>query len=69
MVFEILNALNHGENMNADLAIKCAMLQDCIEDTPFRYEDVNKLFGQSIANRVLALSKNNGIEDRLEKNA
>ena len=28
---------------------------------------MNKLFGQSVADGVLALSKNNGIEDRLEK--
>jgi (p)ppGpp synthase/HD superfamily hydrolase len=67
VVFEILNAINSGENMNADLAIKCAILHDSIEDTPFTYDKVNELFGKEVADGVLALSKNNSIEGRLEK--
>lgn len=34
VAFEILNAIQHSEDMDADLAIKCAILHDTIEDTP-----------------------------------
>ena len=33
VTFEILNAVNIEKDMNADLAIKCAILHDSIEDT------------------------------------
>lgn len=67
VVFEVLNATRLTENMNADLAVKCAMLHDTIEDTVFNYERVNDLFGSEVASGVLALTKNDEIEDSLEK--
>lgn len=67
VAFEVLNAIQYTEDMNADLAIKCAILHDTIEDTPFTYTKVKELFGQQVAEGVLALSKNDKIEDRLEK--
>ena len=67
VVFEVLNALRLTENMNADLAIKCAMLHDTIEDTEIKYEKVMELFGNDVASGVLALTKNDKIEDSSEK--
>lgn len=67
VVFEVLNASRLTENMNTDLAIKCAMLHDTIEDTAFNYERVNNLFGSEVASGVLALTKNDEIKDSHEK--
>jgi (p)ppGpp synthase/HD superfamily hydrolase len=67
VTFEIINALNFTENIDAALAIKCAILHDVIEDTAFNYSDVKDLFGTEVANGVLALSKNEEIEGKLEK--
>lgn len=67
VVFEVLNAIQSTENINADLAIKCAILHDTIEDTAMTYEKVNALFGHEVASGVLALTKNDKIEGSLEK--
>jgi len=67
VVFEVLNAIQHTENINADLAIKCAILHDTIEDTAITYEKVKALFGHDVASGVLALTKNDQIEGSLEK--
>lgn len=67
VVFEVLNAVRYTENMNADLAIKCAMLHDTIEDTEMKYEKVIDLFGNQVASGVLALTKDDKIEDSSEK--
>ncbi|MGE8343806.1 MAG: HD domain-containing protein [Flavobacterium sp.] len=67
VVFEIINAARFTENMNVDLAIKCAMLHDTIEDTEMKYEKVVDLFGSQVASGVLALTKDDKIEDSLEK--
>jgi (p)ppGpp synthase/HD superfamily hydrolase len=67
VVFEVLNAIQSTENINADLAIKCAILHDTIEDTALTYEKVNALFGHEVASGVLALTKNDKIEGSLEK--
>lgn len=67
VVFEILNADKFTENMNSDLAIKCAILHDTIEDTPFTYEKVKELFGYEVASGVLALTKDDKIEGKLDK--
>lgn len=67
VVFEVLNASRLTENMDADLAVKCAMLHDTIEDTAFDYEKVIDLFGIQVASGVMALTKNEKIEDSFEK--
>jgi (p)ppGpp synthase/HD superfamily hydrolase len=67
VVFEIFNAIQSTENINSDLAIKCAILHDTIEDTTLTYESVNNLFGHEVACGVLALTKNDKIEGQTEK--
>lgn len=64
VTFEILNAVNQEKGMNADLAIKCAMLHDTIEDTEQSYEDVKTIFGETLANGVMALTKNKKLESK-----
>ena len=61
VVFEIINAINKDSDLNADLAIKCAMLHDTIEDTPETYQNIKTLFGDKVANGVKALTKNEEI--------
>jgi (p)ppGpp synthase/HD superfamily hydrolase len=67
VAFEVLNAINHSENIDADLAMKCAVLHDSIEDTGFTRDAINDVFGAAVADGVLALSKNNDIKDGHEK--
>jgi len=64
VTFEILNAINHEKGMNGDLAIKCAILHDTIEDTEQSFEEVKQLFGEEVANGVLALTKNEGLDGK-----
>lgn len=64
VTFEILKAINESKEMNADLAIKCAILHDSIEDTEQSYEDVKKLFGEEVADGVMALTKNETLPEK-----
>lgn len=64
VAFEILAAINEEENMNADLAIKCAILHDTIEDTEASFEAIEAKFGKQVANGVLALTKNEQLADK-----
>ncbi len=69
VTFEIINAINNSDEMNAGLAIKCAMLHDTLEDTDFSYEKTKELFGKEVAEGVLALTKNRELENSDEKMA
>ena len=67
VTFEILAALTHEKNMNADLAIKCAVLHDTIEDTDLSYEEIRRSFGPVVADGVKALTKDDRIDGKKEK--
>lgn len=43
---------------NTGLAYNCAILHDTIEDTETSYEEIASLFGKSVADGVLSLTKN-----------
>ncbi|WP_299458626.1 HD domain-containing protein [uncultured Microscilla sp.] len=43
---------------DADYALQCALLHDTIEDTKVTYAQVAKVFGQEVADGVMALTKN-----------
>ena len=64
VTFEIFAALNEEENMEADLAIKCALLHDTIEDTTTSYQIIKEKFGKRIAEGVLALTKNEQLDSK-----
>jgi len=67
VTFEILAAVDQEKGMNADLAIKCAVLHDTIEDTNLTYDEVRKRFGPAVAEGVQALTKNEEITGKEEK--
>lgn len=66
VAFEILAAIGIDKQMNADLAIKCAILHDTIEDTSQTYQKVKDLFGHDVADGVAALTKNTTLADKRE---
>ena len=67
VVFEVMNALNHEPEHDADLAVQCAVLHDVIEDSPVTYEEVLEKFGKKTADGVLALTKNESLPDKESK--
>lgn len=66
VTFEILTAIAINPDMNADLAIKCAVLHDSIEDTEKSYDDIKGLFGDTVAAGVMALTKDESLESKEE---
>lgn len=54
---------------DAALAVQCALLHDVIEDTPTSYEQVLETFGKSVADGVLALTKNEKLPTKQEQMA
>ena len=67
VVFEILTALSIENDMDSNLAIKCAILHDTIEDTDLCYDDILNRYGREVASGVLALTKNENIIGKREK--
>ncbi|MBO9700077.1 MAG: bifunctional (p)ppGpp synthetase/guanosine-3',5'-bis(diphosphate) 3'-pyrophosphohydrolase [Sporocytophaga sp.] len=67
VVFEIMTAITIEDEMDSNLAIKCAILHDTIEDTSLSYDDILTRFGSEVANGVLALTKNENITGKREK--
>lgn len=68
VAMEILVAYNFKSNFDINYAIQVALLHDTIEDTDTKFEELKDKFGESIANAVQALSKNEDIalkEDRM----
>lgn len=65
--FEIISASFSEPDMNIDLALKCAILHDTIEDTGSSFSEIEEKFGNDIAQGVLALTKNESISDKKEK--
>ena len=63
---EVIAALSVEQVHDGDLAIQCAILHDTIEDTDTSFEDIKAEFGASVANGVLALTKNNSLEKHLQ---
>ena len=67
VVFEVMAALDQMENMNAELALSCAILHDSLEDTGITFEQIHSKFGLAVAEGVLALTKSPAIADKDEK--
>ncbi|MBD2254259.1 HD domain-containing protein [Nostoc parmelioides] len=63
---EVIAALNAEKQYDGDLAIQCSILHDTIEDTDISFEQIKTEFGESVANGVLALTKNNSLEKHLQ---
>lgn len=67
VTFEILAAVQQEPELDADLALACAVLHDTLEDTPQSYEGLQELFGEPIANGVLALTKDESLPSKTAK--
>ncbi|MEL6191209.1 MAG: HD domain-containing protein [Bacteroidota bacterium] len=66
VTFEMMTAVVKEPSLNADLAIKCAILHDTIEDTRIDFHEVRNLFGQEVVNGVMALTKNEELGSKRE---
>ncbi len=65
---EVIWAIGQSnEPYHADLAVQCAILHDTIEDTSTTYEELNSLFGNQVADGVLALTKNEKLATKKEQ--
>ena len=67
VAFEVMTAVVIQKDLDADLAIKCAILHDTLEDTILTYDDILDKFGPAIANGVQALTKNESLASKREK--
>ena len=63
---EVIAALSVEKEHDGDLAIQCAVLHDTIEDSDATFEQIKTEFGESVANGVLALTKDNSLEKHLQ---
>ncbi|MEO0600545.1 MAG: HD domain-containing protein [Myxococcota bacterium] len=58
---EVEEALAHRPDLDRDLAVRCALLHDVVEDTPVSPDEVAATFGAAVAAGVLALTKDRGL--------
>jgi len=67
VAMEVMGAIAHAAQIDPslipdpDLLVQCALLHDAIEDTDVTYEQLCAEFGESVANGVLALTKNSDL--------
>ncbi len=61
----LLNAVNfcYNDKLDWNFLCCCALLHDTLEDTSTTYEQLVSLFGQKVADGVLALTKNENLPD------
>ncbi len=63
VAMEILVAAPQSGEFDVDVAIQVALLHDTIEDTDTTFEEIEQLFGHSIAVGVQALTKNESLPE------
>ncbi|MDZ8054043.1 MAG: HD domain-containing protein [Aulosira sp. ZfuVER01] len=63
---EVIAALNVEKESDGNLAIQCAILHDSIEDTHTTYEQIKAEFGETVAQGVLALTKDSSLAKHLQ---
>ena len=61
VAMEVMAALRTEPGHDQDLAVRCALLHDVVEDTARTVDQVHDLFGSAVANGVAALSKNKAL--------
>lgn len=52
---------------NLDLIMQCALLHDVVEDTSVKLEEIETIFGKSVADGVSALTKNENLPGKPEQ--
>jgi (p)ppGpp synthase/HD superfamily hydrolase len=58
VAMEVITALAVEVTAKPELAVQCAALHDCLEDTEVTYDTLLSAFGAEVAAGVLALTKN-----------
>lgn len=58
---EIIACLEVEREHDGDLAVQCALLHDVIEDAEVTYPEIERTFGERVAQGVLALTKDKGV--------
>jgi (p)ppGpp synthase/HD superfamily hydrolase len=66
VVLEIMQALRHHPDADAELAIACAILHDTVEDSEITTAYLFDQFGSHIAAGVAALTKNSALQNKEE---
>lgn len=60
---EIISVLSIEPGWDGDLALQTALLHDVLEDTPHRFEEIRSQFGNAVAEGVLAMTKDQDVQD------
>ena len=61
VAMEVIAALRTEPEHDQELAVRCALLHDVVEDTERTVDQVRALFGSAVASGVWALSKNKAL--------
>jgi len=69
VAMEVMMAYTHKADFDLNLALQAAILHDTLEDTYTTYDEISNLFGDSVAQAVLALTKNKKLPSKKEQMA
>lgn len=61
VAMEVIAALEKETGLDGNLAVQCALLHDTIEDTDTTYAELVQTFGLTVADGVLALTKDESV--------
>lgn len=64
VTMEVLAIVDETPEMDANLAIQCAILHDTIEDTDTTYQEIEDAFGKEVAMGVSALTKDKDLDTK-----
>lgn len=67
VAMEVLLAYNHDSSFDLNFTVQVAILHDTLEDTETTFEEVTSVFGNSIAEGVLALTKSDKFGSKEER--
>ncbi len=59
---EVMAALQAESGLDGNLALQCALLHDVVEDTDISANEIEAMFGKSVAMGVMALSKDKSLD-------
>jgi (p)ppGpp synthase/HD superfamily hydrolase len=65
VAMEVMGVIALENIKNPDLAVQCALLHDTLEDTEIQFNDIEKIFGDDVAQGVFALTKNRKLDQEL----
>lgn len=63
VAMETMMAAQHTDDFDLSFAVQVALLHDVLEDTSTTFDELKAIFGQKIADAVLALSKDETLEN------